>query len=316
MYNEEQKVKFIRSYTHSVYTAKAATIVFNNFEKYEEEWGADLCTRSTEVLQPIIEEMVGLRSKSKWMSLSILRAYAKWCMAMNVPGACDGILHVEIIGVDKIRRQMVSSPTHLQICLNELLTPESDETIDNVYRCYFWMAFGGIREDDSFSVSAQCVDFDRMVINYNVTEFPIYREALLAFKNAVQLTDFAQFNPEYHEPIRRKRVPGDELMRGIMAQSNSLAIRSTLSRKFAAAIESGRTKCKLSYGRVRLSGLFYRTYEMERAGIPVDFSDVATEFMNNKTYALHKDSEIMYKQNRVESEYRDDYMRWKIAFSM
>ena len=84
MFNDEQKTRFIRSYTSSINTANVATNVFNSFEKHEQEWGADLCTRSADELQPVIDDILGLRSKSRWMTLSILKEYAKWCLMMRV----------------------------------------------------------------------------------------------------------------------------------------------------------------------------------------------------------------------------------------
>ena len=135
MYNEGLKINFIRNYTQSINTANVATTVFTAFEPHEEAWGADLCTKSTEELQPVIDEIVGLRSKSQWMSLTILKEYVKWCITMNVPGACDGMLRITAVGLDKVRKQMVTSPLHLQRYLNEVFDPEGDETIDNLYRC-------------------------------------------------------------------------------------------------------------------------------------------------------------------------------------
>ena len=110
MYNEGLKINFIRNYTQSINTANVATTVFTAFEPHEEAWGADLCTKSTEELQPVIDEIVGLRSKSQWMSLTILKEYVKWCITMNVPGACDGMLRITAVGLDKVRKQMVTSP--------------------------------------------------------------------------------------------------------------------------------------------------------------------------------------------------------------
>ena len=65
MYNEEMKSRFIREYTGSLNTANVATTIFNAMEEYEKSWNADLCTRSSEELQPVITEITGLRSRSK-----------------------------------------------------------------------------------------------------------------------------------------------------------------------------------------------------------------------------------------------------------
>ena len=114
MYNEELKIKFIREYTNSVNTAEVCHTIFNSFESYELEWGADLCTREADELQPVVDSLVGLRARSKWMRLIVLKDYVKWCIGMKVPGACDGMLKIETVGLDKVKHQTVASPLHLQ----------------------------------------------------------------------------------------------------------------------------------------------------------------------------------------------------------
>ena len=316
MYNEEMKSRFIREYTGSLNTANVATTIFNAMEEHEKSWNADLCTRSSEVLQPVITEITGLRSRSKWMALTILKEYVKWCIAMQVPGACDGMLQIQTVGLDKVKHQMVSSPLHLQKFLDDVFDPESEETLDNIYRCYFWMAFGGIDEEDTILIQNEQVDFGQMVIYYKTTNIPIYREALPAFRNAVSLSSFLYKHPNYSKPVRRDRVPGDTLMRGIRATTKTFTMRTTLSKRNIKAIEDGLTDLQLSFYRVRMSGLFYRVYEMERAGIPTSFSEAALRVMDGKTYTLHGREKLEHRQNKIERSYMEDYQRWKLAFSI
>lgn len=316
MYNEEQKVRFIKDYTGSLNTANVATTIFNALEKYEENWQADFCTRNQEELQPVINEVVGLRTKSQWMTLTILKEYVKWCIAMKIPGACDGMLHVEAVGLDKIRHQMVSSPLHLQKYLDELFDPESEETIDNIYRCYFWMAYGGIDEEDTILITREDISFEQMTIAYKDTHIPIYREAIPAFRNAVSLTSFLYKHPNYTKTIRRDRIGGDTIMRGIKAETKTFTMRVTLSKRNIKAVEDGLTDLRLSFYRVRMSGLFYRIYERERAGIPVDFSEAAMRAMAGKEYSIKGRIKLEHKQNRIEQDYMEDYQRWKLAFSI
>lgn len=313
MYNEEQKTRFIRSYTNSINTANVATTVFNSLEKNEQEWGADLCTRRTDELQPVIDDILGLRSKSRWMTLSILKEYVKWCLAMHVPSACDGMLHIEVSGIDKVRRQMVASPMHLQKYLDAVFDKEPAETIDNIYRCYYWMAYGGIREEDTLTIKKSDVDLEQMIIRYRDTSVPIYREAVPAFRNVIRLDDFFYQHPHYE--TRRDRVPGDELMRGIKAATKTMTIRSTLSRKSSDAIKTGKTEQQLSFHRIGLSGLFYRTYERERMGDSANFSEAAVDFMEGKIYHLREREKLVHKQNKIERYFMEDYQRWKLAFS-
>lgn len=316
MYNAELKTNFIKSYTASVNTATIATTVFDAVEQYENEWGADLCTQSTEKLQPVIDEILGLRSRSQWMSLNILKEYVKWCIVMKVPGACEGMLHIEAAGLNKIRKQMVASPLHLQRYLDEVFDKECEETVDVIYRCYYWMAFGGIKEDDMLAVKISDVNFDDMEISYGNTHATIYREALQAFHKACELKSFCYKHPNYSEVIRRDRVAGDTLMRGIKAITKIPTIRSTLSKRSARAIEDGLTEQQLSFYRVWTSGLFYRMYEHERAGLPVDFSQAANEFISGRDYTLNGRIKLAHKQNRVARDYMEDYQRWKLAFSI
>nr|WP_290461216.1 hypothetical protein [Acutalibacter muris] len=316
MYNEEMKSRFIREYTGSLNTANVATTIFNAMEEHEKSWNADLCTRSSEELQPVITEITGLRSRSKWMALTILKEYVKWCIAMQVPGACDGMLQIQTVGLDKVKHQMVSSPLHLQKFLDDVFDPESEETLDNIYRCYFWMAFGGIDEEDTILIQNEQVDFGQMVIYYKTTNIPIYREALPAFRNAVSLNSFLYKHPNYSKPVRRDRVPGDTLMRGIRATTKTFTMRTTLSKRNIKAIEDGLTDLQLSFYRVRMSGLFYRVYEMERAGIPTSFSEAALRVMDGKTYTLHGREKLEHRQNKIERSYMEDYQRWKLAFSI
>lgn len=316
MYNQEQKTKFIKDYTGSLNTANVAETIFNAFERYETNWGADLCTRCTEELQPVVNETTGLRSRSKWMTLTILKEYVKWCLLMKVPNACDGMLHIEGIGLDKVKHQMVSGPLHLQHYLDDVFDAESEETIDNIYRCYFWMAYGGIGEEDTILVKNDDVDFSNMIIHYKDTSIPIYREAIPAFHNAVSLASFLYKHPNYSKPIRRDRVPGDTVMRGIKAATKTFTMRTTISKRNIKAVEDGVTDLQLSFYRVRMSGLFYRVYEMERAGVPASFSEAALRVMEGKTYALHGREKIHHRQNKIERDYMEDYQRWKLAFSI
>lgn len=316
MYNEELKKRFIRDYTGSLNTANVAVTIFNAAEKYEIRWNADLCTRSAEELQPMIDDIVGLRSKSRWMTLIILKEYVKWCIAMKVPGACDGMMHIEAVGLDKVKHQMVSSPLHLQRFMDSIFDPESEETIDNIYRCYFWMAYGGIDEEDTIAIRKSDVNFQRMYIQYKSTSIPIYREAVPAFRNAVMLDSFVYKHPNYSKDIRRNRVQGDTIMRGIKAATKTFTMRATLSKRNIKAIEEGKTDLQLSFYRVRMSGLFYRVYEMERAGISPNFSEAALRVMDGKTYSLKGREKLEHKQNRIEKDYMEDYERWKLAFSI
>ena len=295
MYNEALKSEFMQETTDNISVARSYSKLFSATEPYEEKWGADLCTRNADELQIMVNEMLGTRASSIRVRLIWLKTYVKWCIDNGVPGACDGMLQIRDAGVDRIREQMVSSPFHLQIYLDSVFDPESEQTTDNIYRCFFWLAYGGMEEEEIFE-----------------------GESIRAFKNCAYLTEFNYKNPAYvnKESVPRDRVPGDTLIRGIRNIPTPKSFKVTLSRKSKAGIESGATTIKLSYQRAWLSGLFYRMSEMERAGLPVDFTDAAIRFTASKEYKLDSGRNLIGAKVRYISKgYAEDYQRWKLAYS-
>lgn len=315
MYNENLKTKFVQGYTNSINTANVCQTIFNAFEKYELQWGADLCTRSAEELFPVIEQLVGFRAKSHWMRIIILKDYVRWCMATGVSGACDGMLHVRVIGLDKVRQQTLASPAHLEAYLNAICEPTEECTADNIFRCYYWLAYAGLKEEDIMSVTGKNIDFKNMVIKCNGTEFPIYREAVPALKNCIELTQFVYKHPNYSTDIWRDRAPGKTLMRGIGSQSSIKAFRVALSRRSKREREEGRTDIKLSFYRAWISGVFHRAYEKEQIGIEPDFYGIVCIEKGDKVYKLDSGRNTQEaKKRQLASDYQEDYQRWKLAY--
>ena len=136
MFNEQQKNEFISSYTSSGKTASFAAQIFNWFEPCEEQNGADLSLLPVEVLQPVVNELTGVRTKSTELVLIILKEYVKWC-GRNGYDVGNGIFNVRINSIDKIQEQMVASPLHLRSRLDEFFDEPEKETVDIVYREYF-----------------------------------------------------------------------------------------------------------------------------------------------------------------------------------
>lgn len=317
MYNEEQKTKFVREYTHSLSMAKLCESIFNKIESFEQEWGADICTRTSTELQPVIDKIVGFRARSKWSVLIMLKDYVKWCIGNGVTDACDGMLQIKTVGVENVKTQMVSIPKHLQKYLDEICDAEDKQTTDNIYRCFYWLAYSGMKEEDILKVKCSDVDFTNMVVHYNGEEFIIYREAIPAFQNCSKLDSFVYNHPLYSadKVVIKPRAEGDTLVRGIRSVSTIKVMRMTLSRKSKECFDSGRTKLKLSYYRVWLSGLFYRMYEFEKSGLPVDFTDAAIKYMEGRDYKFEKGCKNeSIKKREIAKDYLEDYQRWKLAF--
>lgn len=326
MYNTEIKTRFITEFSTNTGRRHVATIMFNAIEPYEVKWNADFCTRSKEELQPVVSEIVGFRTNSKKLRLTILKEYIRWCIKNQIEGACDELFLIEELGLDKLKRQMVANPQHLQRYLNCICDAESEETVGCIYRCFYWLAYGGMKEEDVLDVAASDVDLLDMVVRHGGNEYPIYREAIPAFKNCVNLTQFRYKHSNYSadKVVFKERASGDMLLRGISESKSIKAVRVEMSRraknpKFKSVSDEADISLdlKLSFYRVWLSGLFYRTYEAERAGMPADFMAAAEQFMEGKTYKLDSGRNLIgAKQRQLASDYLEDYNRWKEAYSI
>lgn len=316
MYNEDLKTRFVKQYTTSIHTAKNCETVFGLFEPYELIWNDDLCTRSAEELQPIVDSIAGFRARSGLVRIIMLKDYVKWCINVaKVPGACDGMLKITTTGLDKIRKQTVASPLHLQKYLDIVFTKESEKTVENIYRCYYWLAYAGMKEEDTLNVKSSDVDFENMVIHFGDTEFPIYREAIAAFKNCAELSQFVYNHPNYTRTVWKDRVDGDSLLRGVRSAPSIYSIRSETSKR--AKLKEEESGMRLSYFRVWISGVFYRAYERELIGEEPKFHNVAGERMRGKTYKLESGrNTVDAKRRKIASDYSEDYQRWKLAFKI
>lgn len=318
MYNEKMKTKFIQRY-NSASTRKLCESVFDSCEPFEKEKNRDLCTFSKDELQPLIDKIAGIRMRGYLSKIIMLKDYSKWCAYQKYPDACDGMLKIETVGVDKIKNNMVSNPLMLQDYLNIICEPETEQTTDNIYRCYYWLAYSGVSEADSLNIKCSDVDFENMVIHYNGLNIPLYYESLPAFHNCVRLTQFVYKHPNYDSTkiVYMDRAPGDTLIRGIRNAPNIKTMRVELSRRAKAKIDKGKLHQRLSYKHTQLSGIFYRKYQQEIAGYSIDFYDEAIDFTKDKVYKLDSGrNKFESKVRQVAKDYMEDYLRWKIAFNL
>lgn len=313
MYNQDVKERFISEYVKSDSRKTLYRHLFDRIAEYEYKWGADICTRSSDEIQPVVNKIITVRSS--YTLISALSSYAKWCINNNVEGARTGILNITASISDKLRTQTVSGPPHLQIYLNSLLFPESSNTADNIIRCYCWMAYGGMDEEDVINVKTSDVDLINAKIVYNDKEYVIYREALPAFYRCVNSNHFYLINKNYKKPVLKRRADSNYLLRATTPKVSISYLRNSLSQKSKVAYGEEKTRLQLSYSRIWLSGLFYKKYEMERLGYSIDFEDEVNQHIEGKEYSLKKGRTMRAIKAKIEKEYLEQYEEWKSLFN-
>lgn len=324
MYNEELKKRFISYHTKSGRMEKFCISIFNKVAKYEEQWNADVCSVKGEDLQKMINDITGgLRSRSQLTSMVVLRAYANYCIREGVPHSCDGLLRIdaESIGLGTLRFRRVSFPITLQNYLDEICSPESLKATDSIYRCFYWLAYMGMKEQDILSLKTSDVNFEKLIVEYNGKTYDIYKEAIPALKNCVELTSFYFNHPCYKVNSWKDRAQGDSLLRGIKGVLSQTHFRTSLAKAtfdYTKSPPVKKTKMQLSYHRVWISGVFYRMYEQEISGREVNFEAIAAEFMEGKVYNFEKSGGKNYgiRKREIARDFFEDYQRWKLAFSL
>lgn len=320
MYNEDIKIAFIDSVTSSESVRSNLINMFNNIEKFEEACSSDICTMTFSEIEPILKQITGFRSSSSKLRIKALKDYTRWCVDRRIEGAVDGMADFEsqsLSGLEKFKTHTLSSPMHLQSYLNACLTDVDANTVDNTFRCFYWLAYGGMAEQDIFKTTIGDVDFRTMSIRYFASEIPIYREALSAFRYCVESDTFNYEHSTYtnKDHAVMPRITGNLLVRGCKAQPDMYSFRTTLSRRSKKALESGKTDLEMSYYRVWLSGLFYRMYELEQIGMEVDFRPIVTQYMEAKVPKEEfREEKTKKKILSLIRDYKKDYVRWKEVY--
>lgn len=316
MYNEVQKQQFIDECIQSESSRKTVIFIFNSIERYEELIGKDFCTMSEDERQAVFNGALSIRTNSKIATISLLRSYAKWCVDHGIDQANAVSTGISVDSSDKIRSKMVQGPLQLQRYLNAVFSPEDEETIDIIYRCFLWCAFVGIDEKDTDKIRVGDVDLNHMVIHLDHMTFPLYAESLQTFRKASQLTTFSYSHRNYGT-IRRERNNGDQLLRGYKGSTTTHTLRTRVSQIASAAAQNGKTTQRLSYDKVKMSGEFYRIYQRECTGLPVDFWHIAAEAVEKSTAGKEYSADYLHAcRVKKKREFSRDYENWKTAFNL
>lgn len=169
MYNKEMKEGFIKDYMRSRVVAKTSLYsLFRKTESYETKFGND-CSQFNE--QEILNMYKEFGAKSHIVLLNynvILKAYSAWYKHYhgNVSGAYENIT------TDMVR-PLISKTASKLLSREEILDIE-DQLLNDADKAIVELLFVGVagkNMEDIYSVSAECVHGDSLVVNDKV--FPM-----------------------------------------------------------------------------------------------------------------------------------------------
>ena len=326
MYNEKVKEQFVRQISNDS-KRKLATYIFDAFEPYEMKWGADLCTRSADDLRAVLYEIRrGVRSKSRARNVNILKEYVSWCISNNIENVCDGMLHVNADDSAILLEKMISGPYHLNRFLDEVYPPVSEKTTGNLLRCYAWLAFIGVPESEAPLVRRDEVNLGALRLHHSKEDYMLIPESIDVFRfckqeDLIHLTDAAHpkggFAPRKGSTLLLSSTKVEQFTPQTLKHAFCRDNKNACDKRDGANPGKNQLQIlpRLSYFRIWLSGVFYRTFEVERAGIAPDFSAYADRYVVEKKRKPDLSEEG--KRARVvavNSEMKHDYELWKDAF--
>lgn len=310
MYNQDIKSRFIWENedaierSSAVYNAYARLFALSS--ELESHAGKDLAA-----FDPVELRFLDLMVKEKGRMLPMrykacLLRYLDWCHGHVDINAAEGINYI-LSSLQEYKDTVVSGPIHMQIALDGIFHPEERENIDVMYRCFLWIAFAGVRsKEDADTILVSDIDLSNRFFVFDGDKYPIYPQALKAFDITLKNTDFVYEHPNYTR--LRPRIDNNKFLRGFKGDADDKWIMVDIRKKTAAAHKRNQDAKRLSYRSALHSGIFYRQYEQEAAGMDVDFSHLIKDKESDQNA---KRKNLTMRRANINACLKDEYYIWK-----
>ena len=318
MFNEDNKLRFLSEFTSKESTRRNYMAAFKAISPYEEKWGADFCTKSADVLQPVFESLCGGSVRSIVARRKIYTNYVQWCINSGFPGACDGAMNTVVkVSQSYYESTMIGSPTHLQRFLNTIYTPEELGYMDLIDRCMFWLLYSGVEFDDLMNLRKTDVDFNDLTVNVDGMKLRLYAESLPSVRFACTATElrFPSDKSGKRKSLATFERSDSEWILARTAKEDKH--KTTLFERFSSQIEDlrgiGRDIQKTpTFTTVWKSGVFYREFQRETAGLPTSLPDIAQRYAEKRE--MRSKSNLKESKTNFLKTLRRDYKIWKEHF--
>lgn len=343
MYHPDRKREFIAAEREkSGFSEAAAEKLFEILEQFEAREGKDVCEMTGSCLLRTVydalsraqtyyfrvapgsteedvrrgrprRDLPARETPSREDLLAILRCYGRWCAGNRISGATVALTELEDPARVRYRFRFVANPTHLKLYLDDLFPMDDGfPTLNDLYQSFFWLAFSGLMEEDTAALTSDCLDFRKMEIRSGGEIFPIYAEAVPSLMSAVQSTQFRINHPKYKKVSTRDRAAGDLILRGFL-DFNLSDFRNAMMRPISRRYDTDFLTPYLNYRNVGYSGIFYRCFLLEMAGVRLDYDAVTRSAYSRKQGSSETltQSNFISKQRKIMAGYAE----WKSIFT-
>ena len=307
MYNEGHKQSFLKKIKPKDLLAKE---LLASSERFEENNQKDICQFSIDELNQFLGEEIISKNKSLYRAVQTLKQYNRYCKhrQYNTTNACSKI---KTDLVDEVHETLFASPLHLASQLDLVFSKITEDNVDMLIRCFLWMAFSEMDANDIPRVKRDNVDLMERCIIFGDRSYRIYEEAYKTFERVCTLQSFKVPIPKGH--IYTNRSNPMMLLSGMERGEYrpELKLADFRARISAIAASSG---IPFSYNTSRLSGMFYRVYCRERAGLIDDLED---EFWSFDGRGAKIDTPALERSiKRTRKGLLEKYKAWKKAFNV
>lgn len=232
--------------------------------------------------------------------------------------------------IKEAKQSMVANPEHLKETLDVVFGNAEYNSAEYLYRTMFWLAFIGFEMQDIVCMKASNIEWDVARIVYSRPNGHLIWGSIPpeAFPDIHQACDLTHMTVSYKVTSRRyKRAEGDNLVRGRQPldfedeQKREQYTRRVIRPMFSKAFRDAEARLKdriggvpewisinLTLDRTIKSGVFYRFYERERAGLETNLKNIY-----QVQYARPEDQDWDYTEFNY--QYRRQYALWKEAFT-
>lgn len=324
MFNHDIKDKYL-SELSSVVTKESAKYIFEKAEDYERKFGKDLSEMSISEIAEFILSFSS-RKESRQNRLSYIRSYISWAASNGMKvvvtsSDISGLLNAKT--GEGFLTKYVFSPEHLAQYLDSVFDPQDLHTADLLYRGFLWLAFMGVPLNLIEQVKTCNVSIDDEYVVADGEYYPMYKESVQTFGLLKDLPVFNLVHPLHNSTAFRERTDNGILLRKCEMSSKNKANKDSNARqhsissdahsKIKRAILAEKCVQNITYGTAKLSGVFYKMYMREQAGIDVNFWASAAKIVVENGCDDIGTPEAKAKIRRHKCCLNRDYEAWKEA---
>jgi hypothetical protein len=313
LYNEAVKEKYL---AFEMQNETSLRNYFYRIEPFEKTIGKDISFMNTQELMEIIEAFKFSNHRSASHFISLIRGYVNWTR-LECSNDNDAIFKISVDDVtvkQGILTRMFKNPKHLRECLELAYKYQQQENRAIRDSLVWWLFYAGIAIENLGKLKKTDMNQDGTIFLDGVS-YSLSPEAQLLWKMCSQLVSIEKDGSRYDKDlVYSTLVSNDYLFRTIAGQKldynkqcNPVFFRTIVERtvlNYNETTGEGKAWTPLN---TRLSGIFYRMYQLEQNGqlsneLTASLFMPKSDFKNIPPLNLKK--------------WVADYNNWKLAFEL